>query len=416
MFTLLRLGCTSFGGPLAHIGYLREALVERRRWLSSERFLALVSLSQLLPGPASSQLGWAIGEQRGGWRGAVGAFVGFTLPSALLMYAAAVVAPELQAPGIVAVVRGLLVATVAVVGVAVVRMAQPIAADRVHVATILVSMTVMLVAASAWMQWVIIAMAAALGMVRASRAVGTATSGVVLTEPIARDGAAGELTAHTIRALTRRTTLLLAIFTVVLGAAVADTQLPSGAGADDARGVAVQDASLWSMAAAFVRAGAMVFGGGHVVLPLLDQELVRSGWMTTEQFLAGYGAAQLMPGPLFSVAAYFGAVINTGWPAWVNAVVALFALFLPGLLLMSAAAPWWTRAASHPGLRVASMSINAAVVGLLVAAWYDPIATHALRSPVDYIVAGIALLTLLRTRWSPVLVVVGCVALSVLLQ
>lgn len=380
VFTYLRLGCTSFGGPLAHIGYLRQVLVERRQWLSASRFLELVSLSQLLPGPASSQLGWAIGELRGGWRGALGAFVGFTLPSALLMYAAAVATPDLATPLVARIVHGLLVATVAVVGVAVVRMAQPLATDLVHAAIVLASMTAMQLAGSAWMQWVVIACAAIIGAVRAERGLSDSTR-VVLTE-------------HT---LPRRSAVLLVIYCVVLLAAVVEGQWST-------------TATLWSMAAAFVRAGAMVFGGGHVVLPLLDQELVRSGWMTADTFLAGYGAAQLMPGPLFSVAAYYGAVIDTGWPAWVNALVALTALFLPGLLLMSAAVPWWTRVASHPMLRTAVGSINAAVVGLLAAAWFDPIAVHALRAPIDAIVAAMASIVLWRSRWSPVLVVLACVA------
>lgn len=393
VFTYLRLGCTSFGGPLAHIGHLRQALVERRQWLSASRFLELVSLSQLLPGPTSSQLGWAIGELRGGWRGALGAFVGFTLPSALLMYVAAVAAPDLSTPLVARLVHGLLVATVAVVGVAVVRMAQPLATDVVHAAIMLASMTAMQLAGSAWMQWVVIACAAIIGAVRAVRAVHGPSDAtpVVLTE----------------RALPRRTLVrtivLLAAFSVVLVAAVVEGQWST-------------TATLWSMAAAFVRAGAMVFGGGHVVLPLLDQELVRSGWMTADTFLAGYGVAQLMPGPLFSVAAYYGAVIDTGWPAWVNALVALCALFLPGLLLMSAAVPWWTRATSHPVLRTAVGSINAAVMGLLAAAWFDPIAVHALRAPSDAIVAAVASLLLWRTRWSPVLVVLACAAVTAVVQ
>lgn len=386
VFTFLRLGCTSFGGPLAHIGHLRQALVERRQWLSASRFLELVSLSQLLPGPASSQLGWAIGELRGGWWGALGAFVGFTLPSALLMYLAAVAAPDLSTPIVARLVHGLLVATVAVVGVAVVRMAQPLATDVVHAAIVLASMTAMQLAGSAWMQWVVIAGAAIIGTVRAGRG-SSATTAVVLTE-------------HT---LPRRSVMLLVIYCVVLLAAVVEGQWSTSA-------------TLWSMAAAFVRAGAMVFGGGHVVLPLLDQELVRSGWMTADTFLAGYGAAQLMPGPLFSVAAYYGAVIDTGWPAWVNALVALCTLFLPGLLLMSAAVPWWIRAASHPLVRTTVGSINAAVVGLLAASWFDPIAVHALRAPSDAIVAAMASLVLWRTRWSPVFVVLACVAVMFVVQ
>jgi chromate transporter len=373
--TFLRLGLTSFGGPIAHLGYFRRELVERRRWVSEAQFAEVLGLCQFLPGPASSQLGFSLGLMRAGWLGAFAAFVGFTLPSALLLYAFARVLPMVPAAIGATLVHGLKLVAVAVVAHGVVGMARQLCPDAIRASIAALAAFALLAFGTAWMQVLVVIAGALAGLVlcRAARAPRAEAP------PLPHGRRAGF-------ALLAAYALLLAL-------------LPLAAAAfDGAIGLA------W----AFYRAGALVFGGGHVVLPLLQQALVDPGWLTRDEFLAGYGAAQAVPGPMFTLAAYLGARIAGG----AGAAHALGAIFLPGFLLVSAALPLWRSLASHPAAARAVAGVNAAVVGLLAAALYDPVWVSAIRSPFD---VGIAIIgfTLLAAWRAPALAVVAwCVAAS----
>jgi chromate transporter len=384
----LRLGFTSFGGPVAHLEYLRREFVERRGWLDAPRFTQLLAICQVLPGPASSQLGFGIGLLRGGWAGAIAAFAGFTLPSALLLLVFAWLGSALSATVGGAIVHGLKLVAVAVVAHGVLRMATTLTPDVARRVIALVTLEAMLLLAAAWAQLLVIAAGAALGWrwCRAATLGGSAS----LDVPYG----------------TRASVRALVAFFLLLGAAL----LWPVVGAEP---------TLAGVAAAFARAGALVFGGGHVVLPLLEESLVATGWMSADTFLAGYGAAQAVPGPLFSVAAYLGAQLPgaslLGAPS-LGAGVALLALFAPGFLLLVAVLPAWSRLRALPHAGAVMAGINASVVGLLAAALVDPIFTSAVRSPMDLAVAlaGFAFLVAAPRR-SPLWVVAWCVAASWLL-
>lgn len=380
----LRLGVTSFGGPVAHLEYLRREFVERRQWIDAAHYGQLLAVCQLLPGPASSQLGFGIGLLRGGWRGALAAFAGFTLPSVLLLLLFVQLAASTQAAWWPAVVHGLKLVAVAVVAHGVVRLTQSFAPDMRRAVIAVVALVAMLWLSSPLAQLLVIAGGAALGAVLCRT---TAPQGAV-TLPVsygARDGVVA----------------LGAFGVLLLGALV----WPVSADAV---------VSLAALGAAFTRAGALVFGGGHVVLPLLDASLVEPGWMTADQFLTGYGAAQAVPGPLFSVAAYLGAVVPTAWPGLAGAVVATVALFAPGFLLLVAVLPAWSRVRTLPHASAVLAGINASVVGLLAAALYDPIVVAGVRSGFDAIIAAMGFVFLLVTRRSPLWVVAWCVGASLL--
>jgi chromate transporter len=380
----LRLGATSFGGPVAHLEYLRREFVERRGWIDSAHFGQLLAVCQLLPGPASSQLGFGIGLLRGGWRGALVAFAGFTLPSVLLLLLFVQLAASTQAAWWPAVVHGLKLVAVAVVAHGVVRMAQSFTPDWRRAVIALAALVAMLWLSSPLAQLVVIAGGAALGAVLCRT---TAPQGAVtLHVPY---GARGGVVA------------LGAFGVLLIGALV----WPASTDAV---------VSLAALGAAFTRAGALVFGGGHVVLPLLDASLVEPGWMTADQFLTGYGAAQAVPGPLFSVAAYLGAVVPTAWPGLVGAVVATLALFAPGFLLLVGVLPAWSRVRTLPHASAVLAGINASVVGLLAAALYDPIVVAGVRSGFDAIIAAMGFVFLLVARRSPLWVVAWCVGASLL--
>ncbi len=376
----LRLGCTSFGGPVAHLEYLRREFVERRGWLDAARFTQLLAICQVLPGPASSQLGFGIGLLRGGWGGALAAFTGFTLPSVLLLLAFAWLGAALSPSAGAAIVHGLKLVAVAVVAHGVLRMATTLAPDPARRAIAVLSLAAMVLFASAWAQLLVIAGGAALGWwwCRAASLGGSASLDVPY-------GARASVRA-------------LVLFGVLLGAAL----LWPGAGAVP---------TLSAMAAAFARAGALVFGGGHVVLPLLEESLVATGWLSADTFLAGYGAAQAVPGPLFSVAAYLGAMVPTGVPPLLGAAVALLALFAPGFLLLVAVLPVWSRLRAVPHAGAVMAGINASVVGLLAAALYDPIFTSGVRSLTDLAIALAGFVFLVAApRGSPLWVVAWCVS------
>jgi chromate transporter len=368
----LKLGLTSFGGPIAHIGYFHRELITRRRWVSEAHFAQLVALCQALPGPASSQLGFALGLIRAGWLGALAAFVAFTLPSALLMFAFAWYLPALDDGAGMFVMQGLKLAALAVVAQGVRSMALQLTPDVPRVLIAVAAGALVLITGASWMQLAAIAAGALLGMVFYRHL------------PPVSD------VSFSVRYGVQAAAILIAAFALLLVASLAiDRNSPS----------------LASVGAAFYRAGALVFGGGHVVLPLLQQEIVSPGWVSQDEFLAGYGGAQAVPGPLFSIAAFLGGRID----GYHGAIVALLAIFLPGLLLVAGALPLWKGLATRGGPVGALAGINAAVVGLLAAALYDPLWKSAIFTPSDFIIALAAFLVLASTRTSVLLVIAGCV-------
>ena len=371
----LRLGFTSFGGPIAHLGYYRTEFVERRRWLSEAAYADLVALCQLLPGPASSQVGFAVGLSRGGLAGGLAAWLGFTLPSAVAMVLFARGAAAMTGPLSAGIFHGLQVVAVAVVAQAVWGMAPTLCPDRTR-ATIAVFATL-----------IVIAVPTAIGQIVAILM--GAAAGAWLCREAPAVPATERLSVPVPRGLS---VAVLALFALLLiGLPIAAAVLPVPA-------VAVADA--------FYRAGALVFGGGHVVLPLLHASVVEPGWVSEAAFLSGYGAAQAVPGPLFTFAAYLGATMPmpSGWP---GAALCLAAIFLPGLLLVLGVLPFWVslgRASLMPaGLR----GVNAAVVGVLLSALYDPVWTKGIGGPADFALALVAFALLVIWKapsWGVVLV------------
>jgi chromate transporter len=380
----LGLGLTSFGGPIAHLGYFERTYVQRRRWLSADDYAGLVALCQLIPGPASSQVGFLIGLRRAGWPGAVAAWLGFTLPSALLMFAFAGLAPRLTGPLAGAALHGLKLTAVAVVAQAVWSMARKLCPDPRRAALALIAATLLLRVGGGWTQLAAL-MVGAVGGALLCRDVLAPAEG--LTLPVGRRTglAAGALFL----------TLLIALSLVARAA----------------------PRSMLGLAAIFYKAGALVFGGGHVVLPLLRDALVPSGWVSDSAFLSGYGAVQAMPGPLFTFAAYLGATASphgSGFGvAAAGSLVALVFLFLPGLLAALAGAPLWNAVSRHAIARGALAGVNAAVVGVLGAALYSPIWTSAILGARDLAIALVAFMLLERWRAPPILIVVICIASAV---
>lgn len=378
----LRLGLSSFGGPVAHLGYFHSEFVERRRWLSEAAYADLVALCQFLPGPASSQVGLAIGLMRAGYAGALAAWAGFTLPSAIALIALALGVAQagdaLQTGALAGVLHGLKVVAVAVVAQAVWGMARNLCPDTTRRLLMFASAALLIAWPGAGMQLLAIGTAALVGLAWLK------PPGSVRHEPMAlpigrRAGA-----------------VWLALFFVLLfGLPLALRAVPSTA-------LALVDA--------FYRAGALVFGGGHVVLPLLQASVVPNGWVGTEAFLAGYGAAQAVPGPLFTFAAYLGASMQTGPSGWLGGGIALLAIFAPAFLLVAGALPFWESLRAQPRVRAALTGINAAVVGLLLAALWNPVIASGVRSVGDGVLAGVALLALMRWKWAPWVVVMGCAA------
>lgn len=389
-----RLGLTSFGGPVAHIGYFRAEFVERRRWLEEGEFSRVLALSQFLPGPASSQLGFAIGLQRAGWLGGIAAFVGFTLPSALLMFALALAGPSLGGAWWTGTVHGLKLVAVVVVADSLWKMARQLTPDATRLAIAAVSAAIVLWLGTADSQMLALLGGALAGLVLPTR---SPISGAHAPVTDARQSVG--------RLIPSGVALLL--FSALLGAALL---------------VRTSDATLPSLAAAFVRAGSLVFGGGHVVLPLLQESMVTPGWMSTETFLTGYGAAQAVPGPMFSLAAYLGAL--TPWsaaaPSWgtsaIGAGVAVLAIFTPGLLLVAASLPLWNRINANVVTGRLIHGVNAAVVGLLAAALYDPVLTNAMAGLIDVpiLLVGVALYRFLKrpALW----LLLWCVVSALILQ
>jgi len=370
----LGLGLTSFGGPVAHLGYFRREYVERRRWLSDATFADLVALSQFLPGPASSQVGIGVGLLRAGYGGALAAWSAFTLPSAMLLTAFAFLAASTDVAG-AGWIHGLKLAAVAIVAVAVLAMWRSLASDVTRSALAIAAAAVILAVHTPLTQLAVIAGGGLLGWI------------VLRVAP--PDG------GDEVAAAVSRRVALLALGTF-LGLLVG---LPIVAAASGLTSIAVVES--------FYRAGSLVFGGGHVVLPLLSESVVAPGWVDADQFLAGYGAAQAIPGPLFSFAAFLGASLRPEPNGALGAAVALVAIFLPSLLLVIGIFPFWHRLRRWPAVRNALAGTNAAVVGLLLAALYDPLATSAVTSLVDVALVGVAVTALALRVVPPWLVVVA---------
>lgn len=371
----LRLGLTSFGGPIAHIGYFRDEFVTRRRWLSERRYADLVALCQFLPGPASSQVGMALGLLRGGYRGAIAAWVGFTLPSAIALTLFALSLTSHTATLPVGTLHGLAVVAVAVVAQAVWGMARALCTDTLRISIMTAAVCVALAVPSALGQISIIALAA--------------LSGVLLFRP----GPVEDRDPLPIANGHRAGMLFLALFFgLLIGLPVLASLLPFQL---------IADVSV------FFRSGALVFGGGHVVLPLLQAAVVSPGWVGNDAFLAGYGAAQSVPGPLFTVAAFLGAAMRVGPSGWLGAVVCLLAIYAPSFLLVMGALPFWERLRHSVRTQAALIGINAAVVGLLLAALYHPVWTSAIATPRDFGLALVAFVALTVWRLPPWLVVVA---------
>ena len=371
----LGLGLTSFGGPIAHLGYFERAYVRERQWLSADDYAGLVALCQLLPGPASSQVGLLVGLRRAGWAGAVAAWAGFTLPSALVLFVFALLAPKLHGPVFEAVLHGLQLVAVAVVAQAVWSMAQKLCPDRRRAGLALAAATLMLVVGGAAVQILVLVLGA--------------VGGVLLCRDLPVLPALPAMPVSP-----RAGGVALVLFLLMLVA------LPMAGRA--------APGSLLSVASLFYQAGALVFGGGHVVLPLLRDALVPSGWLPDDLFLAGYGATQAMPGPLFAFSAYLGAAIAPSGSAALWSAVALVFMFLPGTLIALAGVPLWTWLAHGPSAKAGLAGVNAAVVGVLAAALYDPIWTSAIRGNRDVAIAAVGFLLLERWRVTPLAVVGFC--------
>ncbi|NCE93030.1 chromate efflux transporter [Pseudomonas sp. L13] len=372
----LRLGLTSFGGPIAHLGYFREAFVIQRQWLSERSYAELVALCQFLPGPASSQVGIALGLSRAGYSGAVAAWAGFTLPSAIALILLALGLAHYGGALPNGALHGLKVVAVAVVAQAVWGMARSLCRDALRVGLMLIAAAVVLLAPSAWAQ---------VGVMIAA-----GVAGLLLFKPETR----AEADALPI-AISRRTgALSLVLFVLLL------MGLPMLAGWVPNPTLALVDA--------FYRTGALVFGGGHVVLPLLQAEVVPSQWVSNDVFLAGYGATQAVPGPLFTFAAFLGASMSHAPSGWLGGVIALLAIFAPSFLLIFGALPFWASLRKSPRTQAALAGVNAAVVGLLLAALYQPVWTSAIYNGYDLVLALLALVALMVWKLPPWLVVIGC--------
>ena len=375
----LRLGLTSFGGPVAHIGYFRQEFVQRRQWLNESAFADLVGLSQFLPGPASSQVGFALGLSRAGLAGGLAAWTGFTLPSAILLLALAHFAERLTGPAGTAAIHGLKIVAVAVVAQAVWGMARTLTPDLRRAAIAVMAAIIIVLNSGASGQIIAIAAGALAGTVFCRDAVIPPKGQMV--SPVSNALSLGSLAAF---------------FALLFGLPFLAARLHSHA-------LAVFDA--------FYRSGALVFGGGHVVLPLLRDAVVAPGWISTNAFLAGYGAAQAIPGPLFTVAAYLGSVMNGPPNGIAGGLIALIAIFLPGLLILTGALPFWDRFRTRVGTQAVMRGVNAAVVGILAAALYDPLWKTSIGGWTDAALAFAGLLMLTLGKF-PAWLVVAIVTVS----
>ncbi|MFY2566051.1 chromate efflux transporter [Achromobacter ruhlandii] len=374
----LRLGLTAFGGPVAHLAYFREEFVDRRRWLDDYAFSDLVALCQFLPGPASSQVGMALGLRRAGWAGMLAAWLAFTLPSAVAMILLGLGLARFGGVAAMPAVHGLKVAAVAVIAQAVWGMGRSLCPDRPRAGLAIVAALVT------------VALPTTLGQVGAILLGAVAGAALLQVPP-------RPLLANRTQGASRAAGYAcLALFGLLLAALPLWAQL-SGT-------------PLAAQLAGFYRAGALVFGGGHVVLPLLETAAVGGGMVPSADFLAGYGVAQALPGPLFTFAAFLGAASSGPLSGWAGGLLMLAAVFLPGALLVAAALPFWESLRRRPGVRNMVAGVNAAVVGILLAALYDPVWTQAISSKADFALALALFGLLVYARWSPLWVVLAAAA------
>jgi chromate transporter len=372
----LKLGLSSFGGPIAHIGYFREEFVTRRRWLDEQAYADLVALCQFLPGPASSQVGFSIGLMRAGYLGGLAAWTGFTLPSAIILLLFAYGVGSLSGALGTGLLHGLKLVAVAIVAQAVWGMARTLCPDRERASIAAVAALIVLFSSSSLAQIAAILLGAVGGLVLCRDA--PPPPGGHVTMGLSRGAGIGALTAFF---------FLLACFLLLPGR------------------VAVPG---FDQFAAFYRSGALVFGGGHVVLPLLREAFVSPGWVSDDAFLAGYGAAQAVPGPLFTFAAYLGAVIGPEPHGVAGAALGLIGIFLPGILILLGMLPFWDAFRTRPSAQAAMRGVNAAVVGLLGAALYNPLWTTTVKTPGDFGVALVGFVLLVAWRAAPLVAVVVC--------
>jgi len=371
----LRLGLTSFGGPIAHLGYFRDEFVTRRKWLSERSYADLVALCQFLPGPASSQVGLALGLSRAGYLGALAAWAGFTLPSALvlILFAMGISSYGEMLPS--GALHGLKIVAVAVVAQAVWGMARSLCTDAMRVTIMAVATCAVLIFPTAFGQVAVIVV--------------SALAGIALFKP-------EHIADHDPLPLMIRKRTGVLFFTVFAALLFG---LPILAEMATSQSVSLVDA--------FYRTGSLVFGGGHVVLPLLQTEVVPSGWVSNEAFLAGYGAAQAVPGPLFTFSAFLGASMSIAPSGFIGAMICLLAIFAPSFLLVVAALPFWEQLRRHARMQTALAGINAAVVGLLLAALFTPVWTSAIYKPQDFGLALMAFVALMFWKLPSWLVVIG---------
>jgi len=374
LLVFLRLGVSCFGGPIAHIGYFREEFVVRRKWLDEQAYVDLVALCQFLPGPASSQVGFSIGLMRAGYWGALAAWTGFTLPSAIALVLFAYGASVLTGPTGTGLLHGLKLVAVAIVAQAVWGMARTLCPDRERASIAVVAALIILFSTSSAAQVGAIVLGGVAGLWFCRG-----------TQPIAA--------GHIVMPVTRTAGLiaLTAFFALLAGLPIVRRLTNS------------QDIALFE---AFYRSGALVFGGGHVVLPLLRQAFVAPGWISDNAFLAGYGAAQAVPGPLFTFAAYLGTVVSPSPHGVLGAALGLVGIFLPGVLILLGTLPFWDTFRRREGAQATMRGVNAAVVGLLGAALYSPVWTSSVNAPGDFAVALVGFVLLTVWRAPPLLVVV----------
>lgn len=374
----LRLGCTSFGGPVAHLAFFRHEFVDKRGWLDDKQYMDLVALCQFLPGPTSSQVGMGLGLRRAGLMGGVAAWLGFTLPSAVIMIAFALGLGLWKDTVSAGLLHGLKIAAVAVVAQAVWSMGRSLCPDRARQSLAVAAAIFALMVPTAWGQLAGIVLGAIVGamLYRTDRSEQDRVSMVSSRVSWMLSAVAGGLFL-----------LLLIVPSVV---------------------ALEQSAQAWSLFDAFYRTGSLVFGGGHVALPLLQSEVVVPGWVDAQTFLAGYGLAQAVPGPLFSIAGFLGAAASAGPGGVLGGLLCLLAVFLPAFLLLVAALPHWERLSQARSVQSALKGVNAAVVGLLLAAFYDPVWNSAVRQVLDFSLVLLAFLALTQWRVPPWLLVLGC--------
>jgi chromate transporter len=373
LLAFLKLGVSSFGGPIAHIGYFREEFVVRRRWLDEHAYADLVGLCQFLPGPASSQVGFSIGLLRAGFAGALAAWTGFTLPSAVALVLFAYGAGRLDSPLGAGLLHGLKLVAVAIIAQAVWGMARSLTPDRERASIAVVAVLIVLFSPTSVAQIAAIGLGGIAGLVFCRGA--EPPPGGHVTLPVSR---------------TVGLFALAAFFLVLVGLPIL-------------RGVFASPAL--ALFEAFYRSGALVFGGGHVVLPLLREAFVTPGWVSDDAFLAGYGAAQAVPGPLFTFAAYLGAIVGPTPHGITGALLGLIAIFLPGMLILVGTLPFWDAFRRRANAQAAMRGVNAAVVGLLGAALYNPVWTSTVKTPADLAIALIGFVLLTAWRAPPLVVV-----------